>query len=359
MRLLEGSDHALSDFDAASADVLAFLRPAPDSARRRCAAARRVAWDNRAPCYALFEDAGKFLAGRVMSRGRRLGAGRARLRQARQGQGRQRRCCASRSRRPPSCCAEAQRAGRASIDLDLAWEFAPEERVRLRRPGARLLRRQGRRWRSRRRRCCACSRRRTTSAALGKGRFRKAPAEIVKAALARHRAQEAGRGADRRLGRRAGRRQLPGAGARAALQDPVQARQERARIQGGGRGRAAHAARAARPAEGAPARSTRPTSSTGGASCSRTSRKGTGFPAAGGAGRSRTTCRWPPVQAFSIDDSATTEIDDALSVQGLGSGTVAFGIHIAAPALALAPGGADRPGGARSACRPSTCRATS
>lgn len=44
-----------------------------------------------------------------------------------------------------------------------------------------------------------------------------------------------------------------------------------------------------------------------------------------------------PVRAFSIDDSATTEIDDALSVQGLGSGTVTFGIHIAAPALAIAP----------------------
>jgi exoribonuclease II len=44
------------------------------------------------------------------------------------------------------------------------------------------------------------------------------------------------------------------------------------------------------------------------------------------------------VQAFSIDDSATTEIDDALSVQGLGSGTVTLGIHIAAPGLALAPG---------------------
>lgn len=46
------------------------------------------------------------------------------------------------------------------------------------------------------------------------------------------------------------------------------------------------------------------------------------------------------VQAFSIDDSHTTEIDDALSVQGLGSGTVVVGIHIAAPGLALVPGGA-------------------
>jgi exoribonuclease-2 len=44
------------------------------------------------------------------------------------------------------------------------------------------------------------------------------------------------------------------------------------------------------------------------------------------------------VKAFSIDDSATTEIDDALSVQGLGSGTVTLGIHIAAPGLAVLPG---------------------
>jgi len=46
------------------------------------------------------------------------------------------------------------------------------------------------------------------------------------------------------------------------------------------------------------------------------------------------------VQAYSIDDSQTTEIDDALSVQGLGSGTVVLGIHIAAPSLALQPGDA-------------------
>ena len=46
------------------------------------------------------------------------------------------------------------------------------------------------------------------------------------------------------------------------------------------------------------------------------------------------------VQTFSIDDSQTTEIDDALSVDGLGSGNVTVGIHIAAPGLAFAPGGA-------------------
>ncbi len=46
------------------------------------------------------------------------------------------------------------------------------------------------------------------------------------------------------------------------------------------------------------------------------------------------------VRAFSIDDSATTEIDDALSVHGLGSGRVTLGIHIAAPGLAITPGSA-------------------
>ncbi len=54
------------------------------------------------------------------------------------------------------------------------------------------------------------------------------------------------------------------------------------------------------------------------------------------------------VQAYSIDDSATTEIDDALSVQGLGSGTVTVGIHIAAPGLAVQKGDAvDNVGRAR------------
>jgi len=43
------------------------------------------------------------------------------------------------------------------------------------------------------------------------------------------------------------------------------------------------------------------------------------------------------VRAYSIDDSHTTEIDDALSVQGLGSGEVTVGIHIAAPGLAITP----------------------
>lgn len=45
-------------------------------------------------------------------------------------------------------------------------------------------------------------------------------------------------------------------------------------------------------------------------------------------------------QAFSIDDSHTTEIDDAFSVQWPEPGVVRVGIHIATPGLAFAPGSA-------------------
>jgi exoribonuclease II len=67
--------------------------------------------------------------------------------------------------------------------------------------------------------------------------------------------------------------------------------------------------------------------------------KGTAFPPGLVAPPIKEALPIAAVQAFSIDDSATTEIDDALSVQGLGSGVVTLGIHIAAPGLALAPGG--------------------
>jgi len=46
------------------------------------------------------------------------------------------------------------------------------------------------------------------------------------------------------------------------------------------------------------------------------------------------------VQAFSIDDVTTTEIDDAFSVRELGDGKIRVGIHIAAPGMGIAPGDA-------------------
>ena len=45
-------------------------------------------------------------------------------------------------------------------------------------------------------------------------------------------------------------------------------------------------------------------------------------------------------EAFSIDDATTTEIDDAFSVRALPSGNFEVGIHIAAPALAIPRGSA-------------------
>lgn len=65
--------------------------------------------------------------------------------------------------------------------------------------------------------------------------------------------------------------------------------------------------------------------------------KGTGFPPTLTAPAIKDELPRADIQAFSIDDSATTEIDDALSVQGLGTGTVTFGVHIAAPGLAITP----------------------
>jgi exoribonuclease II len=67
--------------------------------------------------------------------------------------------------------------------------------------------------------------------------------------------------------------------------------------------------------------------------------KGIGFPALEAAAI-KDELPLATVQAFSIDDSNTTEIDDALSVHGLGSGEVVLGIHIAAPALAISPASA-------------------
>ncbi len=64
--------------------------------------------------------------------------------------------------------------------------------------------------------------------------------------------------------------------------------------------------------------------------------KGTGFPVLA-APAIKDALPLAPVQAFSIDDSQTTEIDDALSVNGLGTGEIIFGVHIAAPALAITP----------------------
>jgi exoribonuclease-2 len=65
--------------------------------------------------------------------------------------------------------------------------------------------------------------------------------------------------------------------------------------------------------------------------------EGTGFPELP-APRARDALPLADVAAFSIDDITTTEIDDALSVTSLPNGNVDIGIHIAAPALDAEPG---------------------
>ena len=68
--------------------------------------------------------------------------------------------------------------------------------------------------------------------------------------------------------------------------------------------------------------------------------KGTAFPPLQAPAIDESGLPLAQVQAFSIDDASTTEIDDALSVTGLGTGSVTLGIHIAAPGLAVQPGDA-------------------
>ena len=68
--------------------------------------------------------------------------------------------------------------------------------------------------------------------------------------------------------------------------------------------------------------------------------KGTGFPAAAQASAMPELPALPraDIDAFSIDDADTTEIDDAFSVCWMPDGTIRFGIHIAAPALTITRG---------------------
>jgi exoribonuclease-2 len=68
--------------------------------------------------------------------------------------------------------------------------------------------------------------------------------------------------------------------------------------------------------------------------------QGTGFPALPAPASPVDALPLAPVEAFSIDDSTTTEIDDALSVQVLPDGRLRVGVHIAAPALGIARGDA-------------------
>ena len=283
--------------------------------------------------YALYEDGGKFHAGRVLSETDaslqiELGSGkRAKVKAANV-------MLRFAAPEPDALLASAE-AMASDIDLDLAWEFAPEgdfgfaELARdyfgaaagLPQDAAALLGLFGAPHYFRR---------------LGKGRFKKAPADIVKAALLGiERKQQVAAQVD------------AWAAELAAATCPAPVREQLYRI-------------LFKPDKNAPeykavvdasrrtGRSPLDLLKAAGAIDSpyqfhwrrflfEEFPKGVGFPALD-VPVLRDELPRGDARAFSIDDSSTTEIDDALSVQGLGSGRIVVGIHIAAPALALLPG---------------------
>jgi exoribonuclease-2 len=282
--------------------------------------------------YALFDDAGKFLAGRVMSEAEssmqiELDSGkRVKVKAANV-------LLRFDKPQPAELMATAQ-ARAAEIDLDLAWEFAPEGEF-----GFADLARDY---------FDAKAGPELQAAALlrlfeaphyfrraGKGQFKKAPEEIVKAALLaiERKKQQAA--------------QIESwAQELAAGQCPPPVREQLYKILFKPDKNAPEykaVVEAAKRSQRAPLELL----TAAGAITSpyqfhwqrflfETFPKGYGFPALD-APAIRDDLPLAPVRAFSIDDSQTTEIDDALSVQGLGSGTVTLGIHIAAPGLAITP----------------------
>ncbi len=173
----------------------------------------------------------------------------------------------------------------------------------------------------------------------GKGRYRKAPPESLRAALAsverkqREAAQIAGWVGS--TGRAKAARGICAEARDAA----VQAGQEFAGMESAGRGLRRGAHESGRPACRLRRDSHRRTTFTSTASCPKP------FPRASRS-RNGDRCRPLPdlpradVRAFSIDDATTTEIDDAFSMRELANGNVEIGIHIACPALAMPRGSA-------------------
>ncbi|HOM14432.1 MAG TPA: RNB domain-containing ribonuclease [Rubrivivax sp.] len=282
--------------------------------------------------YALFEDGGRFLAGRVMSEsdtstqleldsGKRvkLKAAQVLLRFA--------------APAPAELIARAQ-ALASDIDLDLAWEFAPEAEFGF----ADLARDYFDASAGAEQQAAALFRlfeaphyfRR-----LGKGLFKKAPEDTVKAALL---------GIERKRQQALQIEQWAQALAQGECPAPIADQLYRILFKPDKNGPEYKAVvEAARRAQRAPLELLKAAGAIASAYQFHWRRflfeafpKGAAFPALE-VPAIKEELPLSAAQAFSVDDSATTEIDDALSVQGLGSGTVVFGVHIAAPGLAIQP----------------------
>ncbi len=281
--------------------------------------------------YALFEDAGKFLAGRVMTEAEssmqiELDSGkRVKVKSANV-------LLKFDKPQPAELIASAQTLAR-DIDLDLAWEFAPEQEFGF----AELARDYFDANAGVEKQAAALFRlfeaphyfRR-----LGKGNFRKAPEETVKAALL---------GIERK---KAVQAQIEAwAGEILQGQCPAPVREQLYKILFKPDKNAPEykaVVEAARRSQKPPLELLKAAGAIDSPYQFHWKRflfdnfpRGTGFPAVA-APPVKDELPLSPARAFSIDDSHTTEIDDALSVQGLGTGTVTFGIHIAAPGLAIA-----------------------
>ncbi len=284
---------------------------------------------------AIFEDAGKFLAGRILSEAEasaqiELESGK-RIKAKAQN-------IVLRFEQPTSqqLWALAQTAG-ADIDLDLAWEFAPEsefgfaelardyfgEQVKLHEQAAMLLRLHEAPHYFRR---------------AGKGRFRKADAEVLKQALVAIEKKKAIQVQIEQWAAELAQGQCP---------PPVQEQIFKVLFKPDKNSPEYKAvALAARDTQTPPLTLLQRAGAMGSAYQFHHQRflfehfpKGIEF-APVVARDPQTDLPLAEAVAYSIDDSETTEIDDALSVQGLGSGIVTLGIHIAAPGLAIAPGDA-------------------
>ena len=243
------------------------------------------------------------------------------------------------------------------IDLDLAWEFAPEDEFGFADLARDYFERQGRR-RAAGRRAAAPVRGAALLPPPRQGRFRKAPEEIVKAALLGiERKKQVAAQIDAWAGE-LGARRLPGADPRAALQascsSPTRTRPNTRRWSRPSRALAARAARAAEggrrdrlalpvPLAALPVRELP---------------EGHRLPAARGAGDQATSCRWPPVAGV-LDRRLG---DDRDRRRALGAGPRqrhGHGRHPHRRAGARARARQRRSTRSRaSACRPSTCRAT-
>ena len=292
------------------------------------------AWDNLR-MYALFEDAGKFLTGRVLSEAE--ASAQVELETGKRVKVKSTQVLIKFDQPSPADLMREASALAQTIELDLAWEFAPSEEfgfadlareyfsanASLAQQAATLLRLFEAPHYFRR---------------AGRGRFKKAAAEVIQQALVAIEKKKQQLAQIDAWALALGEGQCP---------EPVLAQLYKILFKPDKNGPEYKAVvQAARATQMAPLALLQRAGAITSAYEFHWQRflfenfpKGTQFPALQAPSASN-DLPLADVQAYSIDDSQTTEIDDALSVQGLGSAQITVGIHIAAPGLALQPGDA-------------------